>query len=34
MGTLLKKKEDADLVDNSDGSHYAYKTSKRSRRVY
>jgi MoxR-like ATPase len=34
MGTLLKKKEDSDLVDNSDGSHYAYKTSKRSRRVY
>jgi MoxR-like ATPase len=34
MGTLLKKKEDSDLVDNSDGSHYAYKTSKRSKRVY
>jgi len=34
MGTLLKKKEDADLVDNSGGSHYAYSTSKRSRRVY
>jgi len=34
MGTLLKKKEDVDLVDNSDGSHYAYSTSKRSRRVY
>jgi len=34
MGTLLKKKEDVDLVDNSDGSHYAYSTSKRTRRVY
>lgn len=34
MGTLLKKKEDVDLVDNTDGSHYAYSTSKRSRRVY
>jgi hypothetical protein len=30
----LKKKEDVDLVNNSDGSHHAYSTSKRSRRVY
>ncbi|MCP4716594.1 MAG: MoxR family ATPase, partial [Deltaproteobacteria bacterium] len=34
LGTLLKKKEDVDLVNNGDGSHYAYSTSKRSRRVY
>ena len=34
VGTLLKKKEDVDLVNNSDGPHYAYSTSKRSRRVY
>jgi MoxR-like ATPase len=34
LGTLLKKKEDVDLVQNSDSSHYAYSSSKRSRRVY
>ena len=34
LGTLLKKKEDTDLVNNADGAHYAYSTSKRSRRVY
>ncbi len=35
LGTLLKKKEDIDLVQNSgDTPHYSYTTSKRSRRVY
>jgi MoxR-like ATPase len=34
LGTLLKKKEDQDLVNNSASPHYAYSTSKRSRRVY
>jgi MoxR-like ATPase len=34
LGTLLKKKEDVDLVNNSGGDHYSYSTSKRSRRVY
>jgi MoxR-like ATPase len=34
VGTLLKKKEDQDLVNNSADPHYAYSTSKRSRRVY
>ena len=34
LGTLLKKKEDQDLVNNSANPHYAYSTSKRSRRVY
>ncbi|MCX5904091.1 MAG: MoxR family ATPase [Proteobacteria bacterium] len=34
VGTLLKKKEDQDLVNNSADPHYSYSTSKRSRRVY
>jgi MoxR-like ATPase len=34
LGTLLKKKEDQNLVNNSASPHYAYSTSKRSRRVY
>jgi MoxR-like ATPase len=34
MGTLLKKKEDYDLVQNSGKPHYAYKTSVRTRDVY
>lgn len=35
LGTLLKKKEDMDVVYNkSGGSHYSYTTSKRSRSVY
>jgi MoxR-like ATPase len=34
LGMLLKKKEDVDLLTNSDSPHYAYSTSKRSRRVY
>ncbi len=34
LGTLLKKKEDVDLVANSGKNHYAYNTSNRSRNVY
>ncbi len=34
MGTLLKKKEDIDLVEASGKSHYAYNTSTRTRDVY
>jgi len=34
VGTLLKKKEDADLVAGKAGrAHYAYSTSTKSRRV-
>lgn len=34
MGTLLKKKEDVDLVDKSGKSHYSFNTSMRTRDVY
>jgi MoxR-like ATPase len=34
LGALLKKKEDVDIVVNSDKSHYAYNTSVRTRNVY
>jgi MoxR-like ATPase len=34
LGTLLKKKEDSDLVLNSGKSHYGYNTSQRTRNVY
>jgi hypothetical protein len=34
LGTLLKKKEDIDLVQNSGKNHYAYNTSARTRDVY
>jgi len=34
VGTLLKKKEDVDLVDKSGKSHYAYNSSMRTRDVY
>jgi MoxR-like ATPase len=34
LGALLKKKEDVDIVVNSDKSHYAYNTSTRTRNVY
>ncbi|HPL16301.1 MAG TPA: MoxR family ATPase, partial [Spirochaetota bacterium] len=34
IGTLLKKKEDVDLVEKSGKSHYAYSTSMRTRDVY
>lgn len=34
VGTLLKKKEDVDLVDKSGKSHYAFNTSMRTRDVY
>ncbi|HNW30273.1 MAG TPA: MoxR family ATPase, partial [Spirochaetota bacterium] len=34
IGTLLKKKEDVDLVEKSGKSHYAYNTSMRTRDVY
>jgi MoxR-like ATPase len=34
LGALLKKKEDVDIVVNSDKSHYAYNTSERTRNVY
>ncbi|MFC1591440.1 AAA family ATPase [Thermodesulfobacteriota bacterium] len=34
VGTLLKKQEDVDQVSGSESPHYAYSTSKRSRRVY
>ena len=34
VGTLLKKKEDADIVASKTGrAHYAYSTSTKSRRV-
>ncbi len=34
LGTLLKKKEDSDLVINSGKNHYSYNTSTRTRNVY
>ncbi len=34
LGALLKKKEDVDIVVNSDKTHYAYNTSERARNVY
>lgn len=34
LGTLLKKKEDIDVVEKSGKSHYAYQTSMRTRDVY
>jgi MoxR-like ATPase len=34
LGTLLKKKEDIDLVEKSGKSHYAFNTSMRTRDVY
>lgn len=34
LGTLLKKKEDIDLIDKSGKSHYAFTTSMRTRDVY
>jgi MoxR-like ATPase len=34
LGTLLKKKEDIDLVDKSGKSHYAFNTSMRTRDVF
>jgi MoxR-like ATPase len=34
LGTLLKKKEDIDIVDKSGKTHYAYNTSMRTRDVY
>lgn len=34
LGTLLKKKEDIDLIANSGKKHYAYNTSIRTRDVY
>lgn len=34
LGTLLKKKEDTDLVIDSKKSHYAYNTSARTKNVY
>jgi len=34
VGTLLKKKEDIDVVKNPGKNHYAYNTSSRSRDVY
>lgn len=34
IGTLLKKKEDIDIVQKSGKSHYAYNTSMRTRDVY
>lgn len=34
LGTLLKKKEDIDLVQKSGKNHYAYNTSMRTRNVY
>ena len=34
LGTLLKKKEDIDLVEKSGKNHYAYNTSMRTRNVY
>ncbi len=34
IGTLLKKKEDVDLVEKSGKSHYAFNSSMRTRNVY
>jgi MoxR-like ATPase len=34
IGTLLKKKEDIELLENSGKTHYAYNTSTRTRDVY
>ncbi len=34
LGTLLKKKEDVDLVAQSGSTHYAYNSSARTRNVY
>lgn len=34
LGTLLKKKEDIDLVASSGKTHYAYNSSQRTRNVY
>jgi len=34
VGTLLKKKEDIDLVESSSGGHHAYKSSARTRDYY
>ena len=34
LGTLLKKKEDIDVLMNSKKGHYAFNTSKSSRNVY
>ncbi|HPS56535.1 MAG TPA: MoxR family ATPase [Spirochaetota bacterium] len=34
LGTLLKKKEDIEIVDKSGKTHYAYNTSMRTRDVY
>lgn len=34
LGTLLKKKEDMDILMNSDKDHYAYNSSARTRNVY
>jgi MoxR-like ATPase len=34
LGTLLKKKEDVDLVAQSGSTHYAYNSSSRTRNVY
>lgn len=34
LGTLLKKKEDIDIVDKSGKTHYAYNSSMRTRDVY
>ncbi len=34
LGTLLKKKEDIDLVTQSGGTHYAFNSSARTRNVY
>jgi len=34
LGTLLKKKEDIDIIEKSGKSHYAYNTSMRTRDVY
>lgn len=34
LGTLLKKKEDIDLVTQSGGTHYAFNSSVRTRNVY
>jgi len=34
LGTLLKKKEDIDIVEKSGKSHYSYNTSMRTRDVY
>ena len=34
LGTLLKKKEDTDLVNQSGSAHYGYSSSVRTRNVY